>query len=96
MTREQAKEFMWLENNKNPSVIKWQHHKTIRELVENLIDQIYNEHEAQLKEAKFAITVLNKILELNSELLKAKDEEIERLEALVDEANKFEEAHVKE
>ena len=49
MTKEQAKEFMWVENHKNPSVIKWQHHKTIRELVENLIDQIYNEHEAQLK-----------------------------------------------
>ena len=53
------------------------------------IEQIYNEHEAQLKEAKFAITVLNKILELNSELLKAKDEEIERLKAELIEARKF-------
>ena len=44
-------------------------------LLKDDINQIYNDHEAQLK---------------------AKDEEIERLEALVDEANKFEEAHVKE
>ena len=49
MTREQAKEFMWVENHKNPSVVKWQHHKTIRELVEKLIDQLFNDHEAQLK-----------------------------------------------
>ena len=49
MTQKQAKEFMWLENNKNPSVIKWQHHITIRDLVEKLIDQIFSDHEAQLK-----------------------------------------------
>ena len=49
MTQEQAKEFMWVENHKNPSVIKWQHHKTIRELVENLIDQIFSDHEAVIK-----------------------------------------------
>ena len=47
--------------------------------LENLVDQVYGDHEAQLEEVKFAITVLNKNLELNSELLKAKDEKIQKL-----------------
>lgn len=47
MTREEAIEFMWLENHKNPVVIKWQHHKTIRDLVEKLIDKIYNDFEEE-------------------------------------------------
>ena len=49
MTREQAIEFMWIENHKNPVVIKWQHHKTIRDLVEKLIHKIYNDFGAQTK-----------------------------------------------
>lgn len=40
--------------------------------------------------------LINKIYNDFDAQLKAKDEEIERLEALVDAANKFEEAHVKE
>ena len=51
LTREEAKEFMWLENHKNPVVIKWQHHKTIRDLVEKLIDKIYDDFEEELKKA---------------------------------------------
>lgn len=49
MTREQAIEFMWIENHKNPVVIKWQHHKTIRDLVEKLIHKIFDDFDAQLK-----------------------------------------------
>lgn len=61
MTREEAKEFMWLENDKNPSVIKWQHHKTIRNLVEKLIYQLFNDHEAQLKAKDEEIRRLNNL-----------------------------------
>ena len=51
MKREDAIEFMWLENHKNPVVIKWQHHKTIRDLVEKLINKIYDDFEEELKKA---------------------------------------------
>lgn len=66
-------------------------HETAIEILmkanEEEISRHFNEcekYEAQLKEVKFAITVLNKNLELNSELLKAKDEEIERLKEIID------------
>lgn len=49
MTKKEAKDFMWIENNKNPSTIKWQHHKTIRDLHEKLIDKIYDDNEVLLK-----------------------------------------------
>jgi len=49
MTRGEAKDFMWIENDKNPTIIRWQHHSTISGLVSNLIDKIFDEHEAQLK-----------------------------------------------
>ena len=84
MTREQAKEFMWVENHKNPSVVKWQHHKTIRELVENLIDQIFNDHEAQLKLASDVYSTDK--MHMYQEL-KAKDDEIRRLKKLVNDFN---------
>ena len=47
------------------------------------LEALQSTQEAQLKEAKFAITVLNENLKLNSELLKAKDEKIYKLEELI-------------
>ena len=79
------------------------HQIDILNKADGVIDQIYNDHEAQLKAKEsdlerqdMIIKCLNIDLDNKEKLLKAKNEEIERLEALVDEANKFEEAHVKE
>ena len=80
LTREEAIEFMWLENHKNPVVIKWQHHKTIRDLVEKLIDQIYNDHEAQLKALKAENLAET---EMFNKVVKTKDERIKELECRV-------------
>ena len=66
MTREEAKDFMWIENDKNPTVIRWQHHSTIRNLVSNLIDKIFDEHEAEIKSLRDEIERQKRI---NNELL---------------------------
>ena len=80
MTLEQAKESMWLENNKNPSVIKWQHHKTIRDLVEKLIDQIFNDHEETTSELRAEVIHQTDKVERLKEQIKANDELIKVLE----------------
>lgn len=53
MTREEAKEFMWIENDKNP-LLRWGSHASIRNLVSSLIDKIYDdfENEEQLQKPK--------------------------------------------
>lgn len=97
MTREQAKSKIRMSVTVNKDHIK------SLEKADEVIDQIFNDHEAEL-EAKesdlerqdMIIKCLNIDLDNKEKLIKAKNEEIERLEALVDEANKFEEAHVKE
>ena len=67
--------------NMNIGYIEWAN-DCIDEAIAEL-EALQSTQEAQLKEAKFAITVLNENLKLNSELLKAKDEEIYKLEELI-------------
>lgn len=46
MTRDEAKDFMWYENDKNPR-INWGNHETIRGLIDEMIDKIYDDFESR-------------------------------------------------
>lgn len=63
MTREEAKDFMWIENDKNPTIIRWQNHSTISGLVSNLIDKIFDEHGEQLQNKDDEIELLKHRIE---------------------------------
>ena len=94
MTREQAKSKIRM------SVTVNRLHIDSLKNSDNVIDRIFDEHETAIeilmKANEEEISRHFNECEKHEAQLKAKDEEIERLEALVDEANKFEEAHVKE
>ena len=49
MKLEEAKAFMWKENDKNPSKVQWSHHKTIRDLHDNLVAKIYADFKLELE-----------------------------------------------
>ena len=94
---------MWIENDKNPTVIRWQHHSTISNLVSNLIDKIFDEHEAQIKakdeeievsraQRDGAIAVVQDHRAYTAKKcleIKQRDEEIERLNCRVYHAESY-------
>lgn len=87
MTRDEAKDFMWIENDKNPTIIRWQHHSTISGLVSNLIDKIFDEHEKEkehwILHCDGLVSAHKHQCEAYEAQLKAKNKEIERLKELI-------------
>ena len=82
MTREQAHNFMWIENDKSilaQLTIRWGHHKTIRDLHDKLLDKIFDEHEAELQSEYRKLEGRDFMLSEMQKELKAKNEEIARL-----------------